>query len=154
MRNEKRIFLNIIVTVIGEYQWRGKRDQSSSRASGGEGLTLPRRWRTKSIRGLCPCSSFTASFPKPSTGFVHLALWSRLQTLSPNSNCHSCLCPLHHAHVFNPPFAALSCAAASGNQPVTVRGAMLICGGSLYTEPLAETFVTVTSSSSNWWVLL
>lgn len=71
--------------------------------------------------GPCPRSSFTASFLKPNNGFVHLVLWSRLQTLSLNSNCHTCLCPLYLAHVFHPLFAALSRATASGNQPVTMR---------------------------------
>lgn len=48
-------------------------------------------------------------------------------------------------HLLLPSHAAAAC----GNQPVTVRGAMLIRGGSLYTKPLGETFVTVTSSGSN-----
>lgn len=83
-------------------------------------------------------------FFKPNTGFVHLGLWSRLRTLSPNSNCHSCLRLLCHAHVFFPIHLFLpSPSARCPWQPAVTGGRVLICDVSLCTEPVADTFVAV-----------
>lgn len=56
-------------------------------------LAPPRRWRTESLRAPSSSSSSPLSPPiayfQPNLGFVHLVLWSRLQTSCPNFTCHS-----------------------------------------------------------------
>lgn len=77
---KKEFLLNIIVAVVGEYQWRERREIKGWRSLWQwRRLTLPRRWRTKSFRAPCPSSppphhafSFSFFFLNPTSALFTL----------------------------------------------------------------------------------